>query len=89
MYFFYSHADHIGLVGVIVTLIAYFFVQAEIKKPDEPMVPTFNLFGSILVLWSLYVHPNISSIIIESCWVLISVYSLLRIRNKHKVAAQR
>lgn len=74
----------VGTIGVGLILIAYFLVQNQKIKPDELKCPLINLIGAILILISLLWHPNVPSIIIEICWIAISIYSIIKIISKRK-----
>jgi len=66
----------IGLVGVGFILVAYFANQQRWLSSEDWRFPAANLFGSLLILASLIVEWNTPSVVIEICWIAISVYGL-------------
>lgn len=68
----------IGLAGVFMVLIAYFFLQIEKMSADTITYSVLNLVGSIFILFSLCYHWNLSSFVIEIAWLAISLYGLVR-----------
>ncbi len=77
----------IGVIGVGLILFAYFALERGDLKSDQLSYPVMNLVGAVLLLISLSHTPNIPSIIIELCWMAISIYGIqkiLRRRNTQK-----
>lgn len=70
--------DVVGLLGVALTLLAYLALQARRMKGDGVMYPLLNLIGAAAILTSLIydTHMNISAFVIETAWVLISIYGI-------------
>jgi hypothetical protein len=73
-------ADILGLVGVVLTLMAYFLLSIGRMRSDEVCYHLLNFFGSSLILFSLYFHWNLPAFLVEAAWVMISVIGLIRIR---------
>ncbi len=71
-----SFPDAIGLAGVMVTLIAYLLLSINKILARSIIYPGLNALGSLLILFSLYYHWNLSAFIMEICWALISVYCM-------------
>ena len=69
----------IGTIGVAFILIAYFLIQHGRITSAQIVFPVLNGVGALLILVSLYHMPNTPSIIIESFWLLISLYGFFRI----------
>ena len=65
-----------GIVGVVLVLSAYFLLQINKLDSNHVMYSLMNLFGSSLILISLYFNWNLPSGIIEFSWLLISVLGL-------------
>jgi len=83
----YKMADPIGLIGVILLLIAYFFLSTGRWASDSLIYQAYNLMGAILILYSLCFHWNLSSFVIEIAWVAISLIGIARIKcHKRNVA---
>ena len=77
--------EALGIVGVVLILIAYFFMQAGKLTMLSMGYQLLNLVGAILLLCSLMRKWNTPSVIIECCWIAISIYGIVRIiRMKRK-----
>lgn len=79
--------DIIGLVGVVLILLAYFFSQIGRWQHNSYPYLYSNLFGAILVMYSLYFNWNLASFVIECFWLLISIYGLTKryISDRQKI----
>ena len=74
--------DVIGISGVLFILLAYFLLQIERIKSSQLLYSVMNLLGATLLLVSLMWTWNLPSVIIESCWVLISLYGIINVMIK-------
>lgn len=84
--------DIVGTVGVVLILAAYFLVQNGRITADMLVYPLLNLAGALLLLISLMWSWNTPSVIIELCWITISLYGIARIlkkRNKEQTHADQ
>ncbi|EKD54588.1 MAG: putative membrane spanning protein [uncultured bacterium] len=72
-------ANPVGLLGVLLVLIAYFFLSTGRWNSDSLSFQVSNFLSAILILYSLYFHWNLSSVIIEIAWIAISVLGIFRI----------
>ncbi len=70
--------DIAGLVGVAVMLWAFFLLQAGKLRGDAFVYQSMNALGAGAVLVSLVNDFNLSAFVIETCWVAISVYGMIR-----------
>jgi len=70
--------NYIGTLGVGLTLIAYFFLQTGKWTSDQKRFSLANAIGSSLILFSLYFDFNFSGFLIESIWVVLSLYGLFK-----------
>lgn len=77
--FLLSLSDPIGLVGVVIILIAYFLLSTGRWRADSLRFQIINFAGAWLILYSLYFHWNLSSVVIEIAWVIISIIGIYRI----------
>ena len=68
--------DVIGLIGVFLILISYVLLQLERIKANSLSYSIINLVGAILILYSLFYNWNLSSVIIESFWIIISLFGV-------------
>lgn len=81
----YKIADPVGLIGVILLLIAYFFLSTGRWLSDSLTYQVYNLLGAVLILYSLCFHWNLSSFVIEIAWVMISLIGIARIQARKRV----
>ena len=70
MIFYYY--DIIGMIGVALIVIAYFLLQIGKLSIENVKFSILNIIGSSMILYSLSYNWNLSSVIIESFWILIS-----------------
>jgi len=75
--------DIIGITGVAILLLAYGLLQSEKISSKQLTYPVMNFIGAALITVSLYKDWNLSAFVIEICWMLISVYSMVRIVKKN------
>ncbi len=75
---FFELSNGIGIIGVLFILIAYFMLNAEKWTPNHVIYQFFNLSGACLILFSLFFHWNLSSVLIEIAWITISLISVSR-----------
>lgn len=71
-------ANIIGIMGVILILLAYVLLQCGKLQPLSFLYPFLNLLGAIMILISLGFAWNLPSAVIETVWVIVSVFGLLR-----------
>ena len=70
--------DWAGLIGVALTLLAYFLLQAGRVRGDGVLYQWMNALGAAGVLLSLFYAFNLSAFLLEFLWLLISVYGMVR-----------
>ena len=70
--------DVIGIFGVVLTLVAYLLLQMSILKIEDIFYSMINAIGSLLILYSLLFHWNLSCFIIESSWLAISLFGTIK-----------
>ncbi len=70
--------DIIGMTGVFIVLWYYFLLQIGKAKAEGFVFSFANLVGSVLILISLWFNWNLSSVVIEVAWFLISLCATLR-----------
>lgn len=71
--------DVVGLFGVVLTIFAYLALQARRMKGDGFLFPLLNLVGAAAILCPLVLGKfNLAPFVIESAWVLISLYGIYR-----------
>lgn len=79
-------SDVVGLIGVAITLLAYFLLNIHKIKASSFMYPFLNALGSLMILFSIHYAWNIAAWVMEVCWLLVSLYGVfgyfLRQRKK-------
>jgi predicted membrane protein len=75
-------ADIIGVCGTALLVMAYFLLQAEKMKSDDYSYLYMNAIAAALLLFSLCVHFNLGSFIIEIFWIGISIYGIWKKKRK-------
>lgn len=78
MQFLTREFNTIGIIGVFLVLVAYFFLQIDKLRQDSVLYSLLNLVGSFLILISLYFAWNLASGVIEIAWFLISLLGLIK-----------
>ena len=58
-------SDIIGIAGVGLVIVAFFLIQSERIVSSSSAYLYSNFFGSIMLLFSLYYHWNLASVVIE------------------------
>lgn len=79
-----SLPDVVGLVGVFLLLIAYFFLQSGRLSQASGAYSILNAGGSGMILVSLYFDFNLASALVEGAWFVISLYGLSRFLRPSK-----
>jgi len=74
----YGLHDFIGNLGVITVLVSYLLVQLRRIEATGFGYSVANAVGAALILYSLYFDFNLSAVVIEAVWLLISLYGLWR-----------
>ncbi len=78
----FSVPDAIGSVGALMLCAAYFLVSRRQVDPEGLPYQLLNLFGSALLLVSLWFRPNPGAILIEVIWAAIALTALVRILRR-------
>lgn len=76
-------SNPVGLIGVFLILLSYFFLSTGRWRANTLRFQLLNFIGAILILYSLYFHWNLSSVVIEIAWIIISIIGMVRIARKH------
>ena len=74
----YAWYDAVGTVGVATIVITYMLLQTERIRSGRFLYSLLNAVGASLILISLYYSFNLPSAIVESFWLVISIYGLVR-----------
>ncbi len=68
--------DIIGVVGVSFVLATYYLLQFDKIDAKGFWYSFLNLFGAVLIMYSLLYNWNLPSVIIEIFWIAISAYGV-------------
>jgi hypothetical protein len=72
----------IGLAGMIVTLVAYFLLQAQKLHGNGLIYQLMNAIGALGVALSLVFGAfNLSAFLLEAVWFVISIYGIVVARR--------
>lgn len=79
--------DFVGTVGVAAIVFTYLLLQVGKIEPRALSYSALNAVGSALVLISLAVEFNLSAVVIEAFWFLISLYGIAAWFQRRRAAA--
>ena len=74
----YTLVDLIGNIGVVVLMITYLMLQLNKLRSDELAYSVLNAAGASLIVVSLLFNFNLSALLMEVFWVLISFVGIYR-----------
>lgn len=74
----YGPLDFVGNVGVIVLMTTYLMLQLNKLSSDGLAYSVLNAVGASLITISLLVDFNLSALLMEVFWVLISFIGIYR-----------
>ena len=74
--------DWVGILGTLMTLGAFFLLQAGKIHGNRLAYQLLNLVGAACVLVSLLGKFNISVFLLEATWVVISIYGIVHTFRK-------
>jgi multidrug transporter EmrE-like cation transporter len=74
----YGPLDFIGNIGVVVLMIAYLMLQLNKLSSAGLAYSVLNAIGASLIIVSLVYDFNLSALLMEVFWVLISFVGIYR-----------
>ena len=74
----YGPLDFVGNVGVIVLMVTYLMLQLNKLSSDSLAYSVLNAAGAGLIVVSLLYDFNLSALLMEVFWVLISFVGIYR-----------
>ncbi len=81
--------DWCGYVGVLLILLAFFFLQAEKLRGNGWIYQLMNVLGAVGIMLSLVFGSfNLSAFLQELAWVLIGIYGIISARRRRRVRGQ-
>ncbi len=80
----YACYDFIGSIDVGLMILTYFLLQLERIKSESLIYSVLNGLGAGLIVFSLLYSFNFSAFVVESLWVLIGIYGIVKYFLKGK-----
>ena len=74
----YGLIDFVGNVGVVIIVVAYLLLQLDKIRSADLLYSVLNAVGASLIVASLIVDFNLSALLMEVFWVLISFIGIGR-----------
>ena len=78
----YAWYDMLGTLGVAVIVVTYVLLQIESVRSDQLLYSLLNAAGAALILISLFYSFNLPSFIVESFWLTISLFGIVKYRGR-------
>ena len=72
----YAWYDIVGTLGVVVIILTYVLLQIERIRSEQLLYSVLNAVGAAMILVSLYFTFNLPSVVVESFWLLISLFGI-------------
>lgn len=72
-----------GIAGVGLVVLAYLLVSSERLSSQNTQYHLLNFSGSVLILLTLFYQWNLPSFVIQTVWIIISLYGLWRSRKRN------
>ncbi len=73
--------NSIGIAGVACILLAYFLITLGKLTGGRLAYHILNLIGAAMLLASLFWKWNLPSVVIEVCWIAISLFGIWKVRR--------
>ena len=74
----YGLVDLLGLIGVVIIVVTYLFLQLGKLSSNALAYSLMNAIGASFIVLSLLVNFNLSALLMEVFWVLISLLGVYR-----------
>ena len=74
----YGLVDFLGIVGVGIIVVTYLFLQLGKLKSEHLSYSLMNAIGASLIVVTLLINFNLSALLMEVFWVLISLLGVYR-----------
>ena len=74
----YGLMDLVGNIGVVVLMVTYLMLQLDKIKSADLSYSVLNAVGASMIVASLIVNFNLSAMLMEVFWVLISFIGIGR-----------
>ena len=70
--------DVVGLAGVLMIIVAYFFLQTGRMSAEKIAYSLMNAIGAAMIIYSLLFKWNLSAFVMEGTWLILSVYGMIK-----------
>jgi hypothetical protein len=87
-HFLLEIANPIGIVGVVLILVAYYYLSVGSWIADSMKFQFLNFMGAWMLLYSLIFYWNTASVVIEVVWIMISMVGMYRAMKLKKMSAE-
>jgi len=77
-------ANIIGMLGTAMVVGSYFLLQLDKMDAKGLAYNLLNLLGAALLLFSLMVHFNLASVVIELFWMIASGIGIVQYYRRRK-----
>jgi hypothetical protein len=77
-----NYNDLIGIIGVGLILLAYFFNIFSLIPKDGQLFFIMNIIGAALACYASFLINYVPFIILEGTWTLVSIAGLVRLHIK-------
>jgi hypothetical protein len=74
----YGLVDFVGMIGVVMIVVTYLLLQLNKLRSEDLAYSLLNAIGASLIVASLLVDFNLSALLMEVFWVLISCLGIYR-----------
>jgi hypothetical protein len=74
----YGLVDFLGIIGVGIIVVTYLFLQLGKLKSEALAYSLMNAIGASLIVVTLLINFNLSALLMEVFWVLISLLGVYR-----------
>ena len=68
--------DILGTIGVGFIIVMYAMLQLGKISAERPAFSAFNALGAVFILISLTYEFNLSAVLMEGVWLMVSLYGL-------------
>jgi hypothetical protein len=85
----YGWYDLAGNVGVAMMVLSYLLLQMGKLRINDLSYSLTNAIGAVLVLISLVYSFNLSAFLVESFWLLISLFGLIKFLTTKRPSGDR
>ena len=74
----YGLVDFLGIIGVGIIVVTYLFLQLGKLRSEALSYSLMNAIGASLIVVTLLINFNLSALLMEVFWVLISLLGVYR-----------